>query len=135
MSDVERISLAIDAPLLERFDQLIGRAGHTNRSEAIRDLVRERLAQRDLDDDELAVATVTLVYDHKKRALSDRLIEVGHDHHEEVIANLHVHLDRVNCLEVVVLRGRVQELRHVAEHLIGMKGVKHGQLVLVPAES
>ena len=131
MSELERVSLAIEKQLIERFDALIERDGKANRSEAIRDLIRNRLIE-----DEVAsgrsevVATVTIVYDHHKRELAERLVSTGHSHHEHVMASMHVHLDEVNCLEVVALRGRAKDVRHLAEHLIGMKGVKHGKLVL-----
>lgn len=131
MSELERVSLAIEKQLIERFDALIERDGKANRSEAIRDLIRKRLIE-----DEVAsarsevVATVTIVYDHHKRELAERLVSTGHSHHEHVMASMHVHLDEVNCLEVVALRGRAKDVRHLAEHLIGMKGVKHGKLVL-----
>ena len=81
-----------------------------------------------------AVATVTLVYDHSKRDLADRLLEVGHDNHGAIMASMHVHLDHDNCLEVVALRGDPKNLRAIADHLIGMKGVKHGKVVLSSAD-
>jgi CopG family nickel-responsive transcriptional regulator len=131
MSVLERVSLAIEKNLIARFDALVARGGKANRSEAIRDLIRSRLIEEDvaLGRSEI-VATVTLVYDHNKRELADRLTATGHDHHEQILASMHVHLDADNCLEVVALRGRAKEVRHLAEHLIGMKGVKHGKLVL-----
>ena len=131
MSELERVSLAIEKDLIERFDTLIGRDGKANRSEAIRDLIRNRLVEEEVAQGrgEL-VATVTIVYDHHRRELADRLLNAGHDHHKAVLASLHVHLDEVNCLEVVALRGRAKDVRHLAEHMIGMKGVKHGKLVL-----
>jgi CopG family nickel-responsive transcriptional regulator len=132
MSEIERVSLAIESDLLARFDELIESSGHGNRSEAMRDLIRNRLIEEDWSSNAAsdAVASVTLVYDHTKRELADRLLEVGHDHHAEVIATLHVHLDEEHCLEVVALRGKPKQLRHIADHLIGMKGVKHGKLVI-----
>lgn len=131
MAETERVSLAIESDLLKRFDSLIESSGHGNRSEAVRDLIRSRLVEEELANASTgeAVATVTLVYDHTKRELADRLLEVGHDHHGAVIATLHVHLDHENCLEIVALRGKPKELRHIADHLIGMKGVKHGKVV------
>jgi CopG family nickel-responsive transcriptional regulator len=131
MSDLERVSLAIETELIARFDALIERDGKANRSEAIRDLIRNRLIQDEVTSSRSeVVATVTIVYDHHKRELAERLVSTGHSHHERVLASLHVHLDEVNCLEVVALRGRAKDVRHLAEHMIGMKGVKHGKLVL-----
>jgi CopG family nickel-responsive transcriptional regulator len=135
MSDLERVSLAIEKDLIERFDALVARDGKANRSEAIRDLIRARLVEEEIavGRGEM-VASVTIVYDHHKRELADRLLSVGHDHHKAVLASMHVHLDEVNCLEVVALRGKGKDVRHLAEHLIGMKGVKHGKLVLTTTQ-
>jgi CopG family transcriptional regulator, nickel-responsive regulator len=131
MSDKERISLAIEPELLRRFDRLIEESG-SNRSEAVRDLIRERL----IEDEASAgtkgecVGTLTLVYEHGKRDLADRMLELGHSHHHCVIASMHVHLDHDNCLEIIAVRGSPKMLRSYANHLIGLKGVKHGKLVL-----
>ena len=135
MSDLERVSLTIEKDLIERFDALVARDGKANRSEAIRDLIRARLIEEEIavGRGEM-VASVTIVYDHHKRELADRLLSVGHDHHKAVLASMHVHLDHVNCLEVVALRGKGKDVRHLAEHLIGMKGVKHGKLVLTTTQ-
>lgn len=132
MAEKERVSLAIEPDLLARFDALVERSGHGNRSEAVRDLIRSRLIEEEWVSSTRgdAVATVTLVYDHSKRDLADRLLEVGHDNHDAVMASLHVHLDHDNCLEVIALRGKPTELRGIADHMIGMKGVKHGKVVL-----
>ena len=131
MSELERVSLAIEKHLIERFDALVARDGKANRSEAIRDLIRSRLIEEEVAAGQgEVVATVTIVYDHHKRELAERLVSAGHDHHEHVLASMHVHLDESNCLEVTALRGRFKEVRHLAEHMIGMKGVKHGKLVL-----
>jgi len=136
MSEKERVSLAIEPELLCRFDALIERSGHGNRSEAVRDLIRSRLIEEDWVSSASgdAVATVTLIYDHSKRDLADRLLEVGHDNHGAIMASMHVHLDHDNCLEVIALRGKPRKLRSVAVHLIGMKGVKHGKVVLSSAD-
>lgn len=132
--DLERISLAIEKDLIERFDALVTRAGRGNRSEAVRDLIRRRLVEEEWDKGRKeAVASLTLVYDHGKRDLSDRLVEAGHEHHHEVLATMHVHLDHDLCLEVMALRGKPADLRHLAAFMIGLKGVKHGQLVMSSA--
>jgi CopG family nickel-responsive transcriptional regulator len=135
VAETERVSLAIESDLLSRFDALIEKSGHANRSEAMRDLMRNRLIEEEWATSTTGevVATVTLVYDHTKRELADRLLEVGHDHHGAIIATLHVHLDHDNCLEIVALRGKPKQIRHIADHLIGMKGVKHGKVVLSSA--
>ena len=131
MSEKERVSLAIEPELLARFDALIERSGG-NRSEAVRDLIRSRLIEDEGDSavGHHAVATVTLVYDHSKRDLADRMLEVGHDNHGAILASMHVHLDHDLCLEVLALRGSAKKLRAIGDQLIAMKGVKHGKVVM-----
>jgi len=130
MSDLARFGISIDQQLLERFDELIARKGYVNRSEAIRDLIRNALVEDSWQQGEgETVGTVTLVYDHHTRDLSDKLTEHQHTHHDAIVSALHVHLDAHHCLEVVVVRGAAQEVRRLADELIGTKGVKHGKLV------
>jgi CopG family nickel-responsive transcriptional regulator len=132
MADLARFGVSIDQQLLERFDRLLAGTGHLNRSEAIRDLIRNTLVEEQLRCDETAAAigTVTLVYDHHTRDLADKLTEHQHSHHDAIISSLHVHLDAHHCLEVVVVRGTAAEVKQLADELLGTKGVKHGKLVL-----
>jgi CopG family nickel-responsive transcriptional regulator len=120
MSGLERISITIDRDLLERLDRLVERSGGANRSEVLRDLVRARLLEERNDEDVVA-ASLTVVYEHDKRALADQMVDHAHDHHEIVLATLHVHLDHDHCLEVSALRGPLGVLRHYADHVIGLK--------------
>jgi CopG family nickel-responsive transcriptional regulator len=130
MPHVERFSIAMNRELLKKFDGLIGVKGYSNRSEAIRDLVRNALVeQRWADANEKVAATVTLVYSHHTRELAERLAHIQHDHGSLVVAATHVHLDNDNCLEVVILRGAAGQIRRLAELLIAQKGVKHGRAV------
>jgi len=130
MSETIRFGISIDARLLGRFDDLIGDKGYVNRSEAIRDLIRNALVEEEwAREDEEAVGTVSLVFDHHTRDLSDKLTEHQHSHHKEIISALHVHLDAHHCLEVVVLKGRAGDIKRLADELIGTKGVKHGKLM------
>lgn len=131
--ELERVSLAIEKELLRRFDALLERRHLGNRSEVVRDLIRRRLVEDEASGRGEVVATLTLVYDHGQRELAERLVEAGHQHHARVLSTLHVHLDERLCLEVQALRGTPAELRHLADHVIGLKGVKHGQLVLSSA--
>jgi len=131
MSDLSRIGVAIDASLLNKFDDLISERGYTNRSEAFRDLIRDELVRHDWEKPEVpVVGTVTLVYDHHVRQLSERLTGLQHDHHHNILSTLHVHLDHDNCLEVLVVKGKAGELRKIADALLSTKGVKHGRLTL-----
>ncbi len=130
MAETVRFGISIDDRLLQRFDELIDKKGYQNRSEAIRDLIRNSLVQEEWGkDDEEAVGTIALVYDHHTRDLSDKLTDHQHSHHEEIISTLHVHLDHHHCLEVVVAKGKAKQIKKLAEELIGTKGVKHGDLM------
>ena len=131
MSDTLRFGISIDAKLLENFDQLIERKGYANRSEALRDLIRASLIDVKWEEgQEEMVGTVTLVYNHHVRDLSDKLTEHQHAYHHQIISALHVHLDAHNCLEVLVVRLKAFEIKQIADELIGVKGVKHGKLVM-----
>ena len=132
MAELERIGVSLDKGLLAEFDELIARQGYQSRSEAIRDLVRQQLSRERLADPQTeAVAAVVLVYDHHATKLTERLIEVQHSNLLQAISSLHVHLDRHDCLEVVVLRGRVREINRLGEQILSMKGVKLGRVNLV----
>jgi CopG family nickel-responsive transcriptional regulator len=130
MGDTIRFGVSIQDKLLTRFDSLISKKGYVNRSEAIRDLIRNTLVEEDLgNEEEESVGTISMVYDHHTRDLSDKLTDHQHSHHKEIISSMHVHLDHDNCLEVVVAKGKTKEIRHLAQELIGTKGVKHGKLM------
>jgi CopG family transcriptional regulator, nickel-responsive regulator len=131
MSELSRIGVAIDSDLLERFDKLIAGRGYSNRSEAFRDLIREELVEASgAKPDSLVVGTVTLVYDHHVRMLSDRLTDMQHEHFHNILSTLHVHLDHDNCLEVLVVKGKASAVKKIADGLISTKGVKHGKLTI-----
>jgi CopG family transcriptional regulator, nickel-responsive regulator len=131
MGELSRIGVAIDSDLLRKFDRLIAGRGYTNRSEAFRDLIREALIEQTAEHpDSPVVGTLTMVYDHHVRALSERLTELQHEHHHNVISTLHVHLDHDHCLEVLVLKGKASTVRKMADALISIKGVQHGSLTI-----
>jgi CopG family nickel-responsive transcriptional regulator len=134
MTDLIRFGVAIPSDLLEQFDQLIAQKGYSNRSEAIRDLIRDQLVTRDVEHDHSEmVGTVTVVYNHHVRQLSTRLTAFQHQHYGRVIATLHVHLDPEHCLEVTVIRGMSEDIQRIADQLIGTKGVTHGKLTITSA--
>lgn len=134
MGNTVRFGISLDEKLLENFDTLIEQKSYMNRSEAIRDLIRASLVEERLgSENQEAVGTVTLVYNHHVRDLSDKLTEHQHSHHEQIVASVHVHLDAHNCLEVLIIRGEVRAIKKIAHELIGVKGVKHGKLVLTTA--
>jgi CopG family transcriptional regulator, nickel-responsive regulator len=142
---MQRITVTIDDELVAAIDRVIKTHGYQNRSEAIRDLARAGIGQlaeeraprgsggRAAEARE-CVGALVYVYDHEARALSRRLTHAFHDHHDLTVATTHVHLDHESCMEVTVLRGRTDEVRHVADHITAERGVRHGRLVVVPVE-
>ena len=123
-----RFGVSIPSRLLERFDEVVDEKGYGNRSEAIRDLIRDLLVEAEWESDEETVGTVTLVYDHHVKELSEELNSIQHDMGDAIISSLHVHLNHDMCLEVVVVRGKSTRIRKMADRLIGTKGVVHGKL-------
>ena len=135
MSQLARIGVAIDGDLLEAFDQHIAAKGYQNRSEAFRDLIRERLVEQETKaPDKEVVGSLTLVYDHHQRNLTEKITALQHDYHGVVVSTLHVHLDHHNCLEVLILRGKSKRVRQLADQLIAVKGIEHGQLAITTAD-
>jgi CopG family nickel-responsive transcriptional regulator len=131
MGDLSRIGIALDSDLLERFDKSITHSGYTNRSEAFRDLIRDRLVrEQTAAPDATVVGTVTLIYDHHAFGVSEKLTEVQHKNHDLVVSTSHAHLDHDSCLEVLIVHGKAARVQQFADLLIGLKGVQHGRLVM-----
>jgi CopG family nickel-responsive transcriptional regulator len=130
MGELVRFGVSIDGDLLDRFDQQISGKGYTNRSEAIRDLIRDNLVTQEWASNEETVGTITIVYDHHTRELSETLTHLQHSFEGQIMSVLHVHLDHHNCLEVLVVKGRSQRLQAFADRLVGTRGVKHGKLTM-----
>jgi CopG family transcriptional regulator, nickel-responsive regulator len=130
MSKLTRTGVSIEEDLLEKFDRRIAARGYKNRSEALRDLIRDSLVADDVHRNKPIVATLSMIYDHHSPNLSDKLNEIQHHSHENILAATHVHLDADNCLEVVIMKGRSGEVQHLADHMLAMRGVKHGKLVV-----
>lgn len=131
MSALARIGVAIESELLAAFDRLNLELGYPNRSEAFRDLIRDRLVQQSAaNPNQEVVGALTLVYDHHKRNLNAKLTAIQHSTRVLIVSTLHVHLDHDHCLEVLVLRGKARQVRALADRLIGVKGIWHGQLTL-----
>ncbi len=137
MGVLSRIGIALDSDLLKRFDHSIRRRGYTNRSEAFRDLIRDRLVtEQTAASESIVVGTITLIYDHNAHGIGERLAELQHADHELVASTSHAHLDRDSCLEVLIVHGKSAQVGHFADRLIGLKGVQHGRLVMtVPTQS
>ena len=130
MAELTRTGVSIEADLLQQFDRVIARRGYRNRSEAIRDLIRESLVTEAVDRNKPIVATLSMIYDHHKPGLSNKLTEIQHHSHGNLLVATHVHLDADNCLEVVIMKGRSGDIQHLADHMLAMRGVKHGRLVV-----
>jgi CopG family nickel-responsive transcriptional regulator len=133
---MERFTISLDEKLASEFDKLIRERGYLNRSEAVRDMLRGKLDSLRLDESlaPFCVASLSYVYNHHERDLAERLTEIQHDHHDLVVASTHVHLDHDNCLETVMLRGKTDVVRRFADTLIAERGVRHGQINLVPVD-
>lgn len=131
MSNITRFGISMDSKLLKRFDKLISEHGYSNRSEAFRDLVRDRLVQEEWREENFeTVGTITIIYDHHKRELSGKIIDHQHHRHDSIISTMHVHLDIHNCLEVLAVKGKAKDIKKIADELISTKGIKHGKLVM-----
>ena len=132
MEQIERIGVSLESGLLTKFDKLIAKQGYKNRSEAIRDLVRDRLSAEQLSNPKAkAVAVVCLVYDHHSTKLMEKLTALQHSHLLETICTTHIHLDTHDCMEIIVLKGRVGEINKMGEKLLSQKGVKLGKINLM----
>jgi CopG family nickel-responsive transcriptional regulator len=135
MGVLTRIGVALDSDLLQRFDDSISRLGYTNRSEAFRDLIRDRLvAEQTSKPNATVVGTITLIYDHHAHGVTEKLTELQHASHELVVSTSHAHLDHDSCLEVLMIHGKSGKVEEFAGRLIGLKGVQHGRLVMTVAQ-
>ena len=129
---MQRVTISLDESLAEAFDQLADAQGYGSRSEAVRDLIRKAIAVRQQEaSDGNCVANLSYVYNHHVRALAQRLAEISHEHHDLVVATFHVHLDHDHCLESVMLKGRVSEVRALSDAIRTERGVRFGELNLI----
>lgn len=133
---MERFTISLDEQLAQQFDALIKRLGYQNRSEAVRDMLRQRLEAERIEKAQAphCIASLSYVYNHHERDLAARLMTLQHDHHDLSLSTMHVHLDHDNCLETVILRGPTIQVRRFADSVIAERGVRHGQLNLVPVD-
>jgi CopG family nickel-responsive transcriptional regulator len=130
MEHIIRFGVSLPGKLLQCFDRDIGRKGYANRSEAIRDLIRQSLVDSEWDRSSgETAAAVVLVYDHHQRGLAERLTNEQHEHHENVISAMHAHLDHDNCIEVVLLKGPAQKIKSISQRLSSAKHVKLGRFI------
>jgi CopG family transcriptional regulator, nickel-responsive regulator len=130
MKKTVRFGVSLDHHLLDDFDQWIEKKNYVNRSEAIRDLIRDHLVEQEWDENKETVGTITIVYTHDVRELADTLTDLQHKYHQQIQSGMHVHLDEHNCLEVLVVKGKSGEVKKISDRLIGIRGVKHGKLTM-----
>ena len=125
-----RFSVSMDEKLLGQFDEYLARRKYSNRSEAIRDLIRNVLVNEEWEQDSEVVGVVTLVYNHHQPQLQEKITELQHEFHHQITSTTHVHMDHHNCLEVTIVKGRASQVRELAEKLIALRGVKNGSLTM-----
>ena len=125
MAKVVRFGVSLDADLLGKFDKLIHKKKYQNRSDAIRDLIRETLVEEEWEHDQIIAGGIGIVYDHHQKQLVNKLMNIQHDFHNTVVSSQHIHLDHDNCLEIVVVKGIAKEVQDLYNHLKATKGIKH----------
>lgn len=131
MSDTTRFGVSVPTDLMEEFDEKIEEKMYTNRSEAIRDLIRDFLVKEKWEgSDEEVYGSLTLIYDHEKKGISDKLTEIQHEDHTHIVSTMHIHLDENNCMETMAIKGKPQDIKKIADRLKSTKGVKHGKLMM-----
>ena len=133
---MQRFTISLDDPLAVEFDALIATLGYVNRSEAVRDLIRTQLGEAHLRTTQSAwcVASLSYVYDHHDKTVTERVMSLQHDHHDLVITSLHTHLDHHHCMETVVLRGPTHAVSAFSRALVALRGVRHGSVHMIPLE-
>jgi len=132
---ITRFGVSIEPELLKKFDKIIKNKGYTNRSEAIRDQIRKNIVvDESSEPGSKGLGTLTMIYDHHSGPLTNRLLELQHDHHREILTTTHIHVDHHNCLEVLVLKGKIGEIKKLADSIKALKGIKHGELVITKSK-
>ncbi len=127
---LKRFSISLEEGLLEKFDIYIQDHHYDNRSEAIRDLIRKALVRKEWQADKLVMGVITLVFDHHQPKLQEKITEVQHDFHHQIISSTHVHMDHDNCMEVIIVRGQARAVEELAARLIAVRGVRDGNLAM-----
>jgi len=128
---ITRFGVSIEPDLIKKFDRQIKKEGYANRSEAIRDLIRKNfIEEKNKDPDAEVIGTLTMIYDHHVGNLTDKLLDLQHNHTKEILVTTHVHIDHHNCLEILVLKGKIKNIQKLADNIKALKGIKHGELVI-----
>jgi CopG family nickel-responsive transcriptional regulator len=134
MMKVRRFGVSLEEDLLEKLDRLSARHKFPNRSQAIRFLIRSALVEEARSEDREVAGVIVIIYDHHKRGVVNRLLDIQHDYTDNIVSSQHIHLDHSNCLETIVLKGRASRLQRLADRLMAIKGIKHGRLVVSGTE-
>ncbi len=135
MEKITRFGVSIEPELIKKFDKIIKKKGYTNRSEAIRDIIRKDLiTEKHMDPNSETIGTLTMIYDHHTGNLTNRLLDLQHDHTREILSTTHIHIDHHNCLEVLVLKGKTGNIQKLADNIKSLKGIKHGELVITESQ-
>lgn len=133
---LKRIGVSLEEPLLDKFDTLIAQKNYENRSEAIRDLIRNALFESSWEkDDQVVAGSILLFYDHHQRNITEELTKIQHEMHEHVMATTHFHLDKTNCLELIVVKGKAKEIQQLKNKLSSLKGVNYSKVTIAPVEN
>ena len=128
---ITRFGVSIKPELLKKFDKMIKKEGYENRSEAIRDLIRKNLIEeKSKNPNENVIGTLTMIYDHHTGNLTNKLLDIQHNHNNEILSTTHIHVDHHNCLEVLVLKGKSERVQKLADSIKALKGIKNGELVI-----
>jgi len=136
MSKVTRFGVSLDDDLLQKFDALLEKIGYSSRSEAIRDLIRNRLVEKEWEEEsKIVIGILGLTFDHEARELTEKLTKIQHHNIEAIVSSTHIHLDHHNCLEVIILKGESGLIKRISDELISTRSVKHGKLLMMTTGS
>lgn len=127
---LKRFTISIEQELLDDFDTYMQQHQYKNRSEAIRDLIRERFVQNEWAADKDVMGVISLVYDHHKPQVQEKITALQHEYHHQIVSTTHVHMDHDNCLEVIIIRGKAEEVQALADNLLALRGVRYGNLAM-----
>lgn len=136
MSKVTRFGVSLDDDLLQKFDALLDKIGYSSRSEAIRDLIRNRLVEKEWEEEStVTIGILGLTFDHEARELTEKLTKIQHQNVDTIVSSTHIHLDHHNCLEVIILKGESGLIKKISDELISTRSVKHGKLLMMTTGS
>lgn len=127
---MKRFSVSLEENLLEKFDYYIYQKKYNNRSEAVRDLIRNAFVKKEWESDTQVMGVVTLVYDHHKSTVQEKMTSIQHDYYHQIISTTHVHMDHHNCMEVIIAKGKARDIQELADRLISLKGIQNGNLAM-----